>query len=94
MLPGCSGSCKIDVNNLLNKELVGGGYRRLRLSFSFAIRGLRECHPNIDDRVLIVGHSATNPNKSACLVLGYRMHTIVITDNDLLPITCRGHDFL
>ena len=85
---------QIDVNNLSNKELVGGGYRRLRLSFSFAIRGLRECHPNNDDKVLNVDHSATNPNKSACLVLSYIMHTIVITDNDQLLITSRGHDFL
>ena len=85
---------QIDINNLSNEELVGGGYRRLRLSFSFAIRGLRECHSNIDDNVLIAGHSDSNPNKLASLVLSYIMHTIVITDNDLLLITCKGHDFL
>jgi len=80
---------------LSNKELVGGGrgYRHIQLSFSFAIRELRECHPSICDNVLIIGHSDSNPKKSSCLVLSYRMRTIVITDNDLLLITCRDRDF-
>ena len=53
-----------------------------------------EDYASIDDNVLLAGNFDSNPNKLASLVLSYIMHTIVITDNDLLLITCRGHDFL